>query len=87
MKATGDFGGRDNQAYHPAAQLVEKVRLATGKDKSKKRKALEAEMDSGICDRRTGGPRLGLDPNGKYLMPAGSPFHMVKDALGRNVFA
>ena len=35
MKATGDFGGRDNQAYHPAAQLVEKVRLATGKDKSK----------------------------------------------------
>ena len=87
MKATGDFGGRDNQCYHPAAELVEKLRLATGKDKSKKRKALEAEMDSGIVDRRTGGPKLGLDPTKKYLMPAASPLYMTKDELGRNVFA
>ena len=87
MKATGEFGGRDNQAYHPAAQLVERLRLATGKEKSKKRKALEAEMDDGIVDRHTGGPKLGLDPNGKYLVPAGMPLFFTKDELGRNVMA
>ena len=87
MKATGDFGGRDNQAYQPAATLVEKLRIATGKPKSKKRTALEAEMDEGIVDRRTGGPRLGLDPNKKYLVPAHTPLYMAKDHLGRNIFA
>lgn len=87
MKATGEFGGRDNQSYHPAAELVERLRLATGKEKSKKRKALEAEVADGIVDRRTGGPKLGLDPEGKYLVPAGMPLYFTKDALGRNVMA
>ena len=87
MKATGDFGGRDNQAYHPAAALVERLRLATGKEKSKKRKALEAEVADGIVDRRTGGPKLGLDPNAKYLVPAGMPLYFTRDELGRNVMA
>ena len=87
MKASGDFGGRDNQCYHPAADLVERLRLATGKAKSKKRKALEAEVDAGIVDSRSGGPKLGLDPHGKYWMPVGAPFRMTKDSLGRNVFA
>jgi len=84
MKASGDFGGRDNQCYHPAADLVERLRLATGKAKSKKRKALEAEVDAGIVDSRSGGPKLGLDPHGKYWMPVGAPFRMTKDSLGRN---
>ena len=87
MKATGDFGGRDNQAYAPAAALVERLRIATGKPKSKKRKALEAEVEEGVVDRRTGGPKLGLDPHGKYLTFGGAPLHMTKDNLGRNVFA
>ena len=80
-KAGGAWGGKDNQAYHPAAALVEKVRIALGKPKSAKRKALEAEVADGIVSRRTGGPNLGLDPDGKYLMLAG--MRMTKDSLGR----
>jgi hypothetical protein len=87
MKAKGDFGGRDNMSYHPAAELVEKLRVATDKPKSKKRKALEAEMDAGIVDRRTGGPKLGLDPSKKYIVPAGMSLYMKKDSLGRNSIA
>ena len=34
---------KDNQAYAPAAALVERLRIALGKPKSAKRKALEAE--------------------------------------------
>ena len=45
VKAGGAWGGRDNQSYHPAAALVEKVRIALGKPKSAKRKAL-AEKES-----------------------------------------
>ena len=30
VKAGGAWGGKDNQAYHPAAALVEKVRIALG---------------------------------------------------------
>ena len=74
-------------AYQPAAELVERLRVATGKEKSKKRKALEAEVADGVVDRRTGGPKLGLDPNGKYWVPAGMPLYFTKDALGRNVMA
>merc|ERR1711879_615487 len=61
-KAGGDFGGADNQAYHPAAQLVEKFRIVTRKPKSKKRLALEAEVASGRA-KRDGQPFLGIDPN------------------------
>ena len=78
---TGEFGGDGNQAYRPAAALVEKFRVARGKGKGKKRTALEAEVDAGRCDR-DGGPLLGLDPNKRYFAMAGA--HMRKDALGRN---
>ena len=81
VKAGGQWGGKDNQAYHPAAALVEKVRIALGKPKSAKRKALEAEVAAGDVSRRTGGPNLGLDPDGKYWMMPGARF--TKDSLGR----
>ena len=44
-------------------------------------------VGQGIVDRRTGGPKLGLDPEAKYLVPAGMPLYFTKDALGRNVIA
>ena len=81
VKAGGAWGGKDNQAYHPAAALVEKVRIALGKPKSAKRKALEAEVAAGDVSRRTGGPNLGLDPDGKYYTMPGA--HFSKDSLGR----
>ena len=81
VKAGGAWGGKDNQAYHPAAALVEKVRIALGKPKSAKRKALEAEVAAGDVSRRTGGPNLGLDPYGKYYTMPGA--HFSNDSLGR----
>ena len=81
VKAGGSHGGKDNQAYRPAAALVEKIRIALGKPKSAKRKALEAEVAAGRVDSHTGGPRLGADPDGKYLVMRGS--YLAKDSLGR----
>lgn len=81
VKAGGAWGGRDNQSYHPAAALVEKVRIALGKPKSAKRKALEAEVAAGDVSYRTGGPNLGLDPDGRFYCMPGARF--VKDSLGR----
>ena len=80
MKAAGDFGGSENQAYHPAAALAEKLRIAADKPKSKKRKAIEAEADASGAR-----PRLGLDPNGKYWAMPGA--FMTKDSLGRHTLA
>lgn len=51
QQSGGDFGGADNQAYHPAAQLVEKFRIVTNKAKSKKRLALEVEVANGLAKR------------------------------------
>ncbi len=85
VKAGGAWGGKDNQAYHPAAALVERVRIALGKPKSAKRKALEAEVASGEVSRRTGGPNLGLDPDGKFYTFPGARF--AKDSLGRMYIA
>lgn len=81
MKAGGVWGGKDNQAYTKAATLVERLRIALGRPKSAKRKALEDEVSRGIVSRRTGGPNLGLDPDGKYFCTSGS--YMAKDSLGR----
>ena len=81
MKASGSHGGSENQAYRPAAQLSEKLRLQAGKPKSKKRKVLEAEMDSNPGRA----PFLGLDPNKKYWCMPGA--HFGKDAAGRNVIS
>lgn len=83
-KAGGDFGGADNQAYHPAAQLVEKVRIVTKKPKSKKRLALEAEVANGRA-KRSGQPFLGVDPGGKFLCLAGERPHLARDELGRKI--
>ena len=81
----GDFGGEGNQAYHPAAELAEKFRIARGKGKGTKRSALEAEVATGRVDRCTGGPLLGLDPNKRYMVFPGA--HMTKDALGRHTIS
>lgn len=83
-KAGGDFGGADNQAYHPAAQLVEKFRIVTKKPKSKKRLALEAEVASGRA-KRDGQPFLGVDPSGKFLCLGGERPFMARDELGRKI--
>ena len=57
------------------------MRIVLRKPKSAKRKALEAEVANGEVHHRTGGPKLGLDPDGSYFAPAGA--YMAKDALGR----
>jgi hypothetical protein len=85
VKAGGMWGAKDNQAYPRAAALVEKVRIQLQKPKSAKRKALEAEVEAGIVHHRTGGPKLGLDPDGKYYGPPGA--YMAKDSLGRHYLA
>ena len=77
MKASGSHGGSENQAYRPAAKLSEKLRVKTAKAKTKKRKALEAEMDANPGRA----PFLGLDPNKKYWALPGAAF--AKDAVGR----
>ena len=59
--------------------------IGTGKPKSAKRKALEAEVAAGQVSRRTGGPNLGLDPDGKFWTMPGA--HFKKDALGRMYIA
>mmetsp|Transcript_110791 Transcript_110791/g.203100 ORF Transcript_110791/g.203100 Transcript_110791/m.203100 type:complete len:312 (-) Transcript_110791:83-1018(-) len=83
-KAGGEFGGVDNQAYRPAADLIEKVRVACKKPKSKKRLGLEAEVAAGRV-KRDGQPFLGSNPDGKFLcLPGERPF-MARDALGRKV--
>lgn len=76
LKAGGEFGGQKQVAYEPLAHLAERLRILLGKPKSKKRKALEAEVAAGLPR-----PKLGLDPKGEYLTPPG--WRMVKDALGR----
>ena len=70
LKAGGDYGGVDNQAYHPLANLVEKLRSACKKSKSKKRVELEAEVAAGRV-QRNGQPFLGADPSGKFLCRPG----------------
>ena len=57
------------------------MRIALGKPKSAKRKALEAEVAAGDVSYRTGGPNLGLDPDGRFYCMPGARF--VKDSLGR----
>ena len=77
-----DFTG---QKGFTAAALVEKLRIALAKPKSSKRKALEAEVAAGKVSRRTGGPNLGVDPDGKFYCLPGA--HLAKDALGRHYIA
>ena len=59
--------------------------IGTGKPKSAKRKALEEEVAKGVVNIRTGGPKLGLDPNGSFFCMPGA--YMAKDALGRHYIA
>lgn len=83
-KAGGDYGGVDNQAYRPAATLVEKLRIACKKSKSQKRLALEAEVAAGRVSR-DGHPFLGVDPHGKFLCRAGERPILARDLLGRKI--
>ena len=78
-KSTSSFEQNVEQLAKPAEALVRQLHGAC--------REVEAEMDAGVVDRRTGGPKLGLDPNGRYIVPASTPLYMTKDALGRNVFA
>lgn len=77
LQQGGDFGGEEMEFYRPCALFCEKVRVLEKRPKSKKRKALEEEVEA------TGrAPFLGLNPNRKYwLPPGGRPWS--KDALGR----
>lgn len=82
LKATGEFGGGKNQVYHPAAQLVEKIRIARGQPKSQKRLGIEAEIRAGRTNF-DGSPFLGMDPNSKVLCMKGTCPVMARDSLGR----
>lgn len=84
MKAGGDFGGVDNQVYHPFAELVEKFRIACKKPKSKKRQSLENEVAAGRVGE-DGHPFLGVDPRGKTWCFAGDRPVISRDDLGRKV--
>ena len=83
-KAGGEFGGKDNQAYWPVANLVEKFSIAFEKPKSNKRKALDAEVANGRLGR-DGRFFSGVDPSPKFLCFAGERPGIAKDALGRTI--
>ena len=59
MKQGGQYGGANNDSYHDLADFVEKLRIATGKPKSRKRKLLETET------RADSQPFLGVNPDKK----------------------
>ena len=79
--AGGNFGALQNQAYRPAAKLVEKIRTACGCTESMKRLGLDAEVAFGHR-KRNGKPFLGVSPNGKMLCLAGEKPTLSRDALG-----
>mmetsp|Transcript_25424 Transcript_25424/g.73338 ORF Transcript_25424/g.73338 Transcript_25424/m.73338 type:complete len:305 (-) Transcript_25424:237-1151(-) len=83
-KAGGDFGAAGNRAYRPAAELVEKVRVALKMPKSKKRLGLEAEVAAGRVEP-DGQPFLGVNPKERCFCLAGDRPVLVRDALGRRV--
>lgn len=80
MNSGGEFGGNESESYHGLAQICEKVRIATGRVKSKKRLALEQE--SGKKRRQ---PFLGVDPNRRMWMSSDEVAYAAKDKLGRTV--
>mmetsp|Transcript_29466 Transcript_29466/g.62750 ORF Transcript_29466/g.62750 Transcript_29466/m.62750 type:complete len:269 (+) Transcript_29466:75-881(+) len=80
MKAGGEMGGCESESYDGLAQICEKVRIATGLPKSKKRLALEKEV--GKSKRR---PFLGVKPNMGMLLSSDEIAYVTKDKLGRNV--
>jgi hypothetical protein len=73
----GEFGGSQKSCYHPLSHFCEKVRVATGAAKSRKRLALEAE------GREV--PYLGDDGSKRYLVTAGTNLYLARDELGRHV--
>jgi len=77
MSAGGAFGGSDRCCYRPLANFCEKMRIATGKKKSRKRSLIEAEGDAV--------PFLGNDPRGKYLCFKGDRLVARRDEIGRPV--
>jgi len=77
MSDGGPFGGSDKGCYHPLADFVEKVRIATGAKKSRKRLAIDEEGEE--C------PYLGDDASKRYLVMAGESLYLGRDALGRQM--
>lgn len=73
----GEFGGSEKSCYHPLAMFCEKVRIATGTKKSRKRLAIEAEGRDQ--------PFLGHDSRKRYLVMQGERLHLARDAAGRSV--
>jgi len=81
MSAGGEFGGRDMDFYDLAALYLEKLRVKLNKPKSKKRKAIEAEVAQNPGKR----PFLGVDTSQKVWCFAGAVPCKGKDELGRTV--
>lgn len=77
MADGGEFGGSEKGCYHSLADFCERVRIATGAKKSRKRLAIEAE------GRQV--PYLGDDARARYLVPAGTSLYKARDAIGRPV--
>ena len=71
---------RRSLAAHGGPGYIEKFRIATSKPKSKKRKAIEAEMAAGRM-KRDGQPFLGVDPDAKFFCFAGERPVLSRDEL------
>lgn len=77
LKDKGEFGGSRKGCYHGLAQFLEKLRLATGTPKSRKRLAIEAE------DQEE--PFLGDDETKGYYADPGTSLFFARDEIGRQV--
>eukprot|EP00928_Gymnodinium_smaydae_P047401 TRINITY_DN31633_c0_g1_i1.p1 TRINITY_DN31633_c0_g1~~TRINITY_DN31633_c0_g1_i1.p1 ORF type:complete len:286 (-),score=58.85 TRINITY_DN31633_c0_g1_i1:117-974(-) len=73
----GEFGGSEKACYRAVAEFCEKVRMATGGKKSRKRLAIEAEGEDQ--------PYLGTDASKRFLVPAGTSLYRTRDEIGRQV--
>lgn len=78
MESGGEFGGGESESYDGLAAICEKVRIATGKPKSKKRLALEHEVG-----RTKKQPFLGVNTQQKMWLSADC--YAAKDGLGRAI--
>jgi len=77
MTDSGEFGGSEKSCYHAIADFCEKMRIATGAKKSRKRLAIDAEGRD--C------PYLGDDGKRRYVVTAGTNLLLARDAIGRQI--
>jgi len=73
----GEFGGAGKGCYHGLAQFLEKLRIASGTKKSRKRVAIEAEGNPE--------PFLGDDENKGFYAEHGTRLFFARDEIGRQV--